>query len=128
MQTHALPIRVISRPKWVLLRHTGIQLADGRVAHNVPGRDEHISTFEEFAAGRPCRIDYELTPLEIMPTWQRIGQALVKPQQYAPGVNNCEVFVNRMLGRAPESPQLQGLALLAALALLIELASKKAID
>lgn len=127
MLMHALPVRVISRPKWVLLRHPGIQLSDGRVAHNMPGRDEHISTFEDFAAGWPCRIDYELAPSEIMPTSQRIAQALLQPQRYAPGANNCEVFVNRMLGRAPESPQMQALALLATLALLIGLASKRAI-
>lgn len=126
MLLHAVPVRVISRPKLAFLRHAGIQLSDGCVAHNIPSKDEHISTLEEFAAGCPCRIEYELTPSEIMPTWQRIAQAMLRPQRYSAGANNCEIFVNRMLGRAPESPQLQGLALLAALGLLIGFGSKKA--
>lgn len=126
MLLHAVPVRVISRRKSTLLRHAGIQLSDGRVVHNIPGQDEHISTLEQFAAGCPCRIEYELTPSEIMPTWQRIAQALLRPQRYSAGANNCEIFVNRMLGRAPESLQLQVLALLAAFALLIGFASKRA--
>ena len=46
------PGDIVSRPKGVV-RHVGVVVEDG-VLHNVPGRGEHVSSLESFAAGPFC--------------------------------------------------------------------------
>ena len=49
--TRYLPGDIVSRRKGMVM-HRGIALGDGRVLHNTPFRGEHISSEEEFSAGR----------------------------------------------------------------------------
>jgi hypothetical protein len=117
------PMAEISRPKG-LFRHTGVLLADGRVAHCAPARGEHISSVEEFAAGEDVSIDRELVPDEIQPVMHRIAEALRSPKAYDLLSNNCEMFVNRVFGRGPQSQQVTGAIVLMGVAAILGLASR----
>lgn len=112
-------IYVISRQKAGVLRHVGVLLPDGRVAHCLPGRGEHISSIEEFAAGRDVNIDRIVPQIEYSTTVQRVADAIRSPRPYDATTNNCEMFANRMTGQKAESPQLQGVAILLGLAALV---------
>lgn len=117
------PVALVSRPKLALLRHMGVMLPDGRVAHCTPERGEHVSTVEEFAAGQDVKIERIVMPEQQALTLQRIAATLATPRPYNPVTNNCETFANRSVGEKAESPQLLGIAILAGLALVTMLAS-----
>jgi len=51
MSMHLYPAAEVSRQKG-LFRHRGLLLSDGRVVHCAPNRGEHISSAEEFSAGK----------------------------------------------------------------------------
>ena len=118
---HALCI--VSRSKGVALNHVGIQLPDGRVAHCAPGRGEHVSSAEDFAKGQDVATIEVISQHLRAATLKRIAESMKAPQAYHPTTNNCEIFVNRMLGRNAVSPQLSAAVLIAAFAALIGLAA-----
>jgi len=118
-------ISVISRQKAGMLRHVGVLLPDGRVAHCSPDRGEHISTIEEFADGRDVKIDRAVPIVDHWPTVQRIVSAMQTPKAYDLVTNNCEIFANRVTGQKEESPQLQGAVILLAVFALLALAAAK---
>jgi hypothetical protein len=124
IQQHLHPVAEVSRQKG-LFRHRGILLADGRVMHCSPARGEHLSSAEEFAAGKDVTIDRALTQTEIAPTLRRLLEALASPQAYDAVENNCETFVNRMLGRRPESQTLHAVVAVAGVAALLGLAATR---
>ena len=99
-------LAVISRRKAGAFRHVGVLLPDGRVVHCAPGRGEHISTGEDFAAGQDVAIVRIVEQPECAATLQRIAAALRSPKPYDAATNNCEMFANRMIGQNPVSPQL----------------------
>ena len=49
------PGDILRRPKG-LHEHVGVAWFDGRVLHNSPRRGEHLSSVDEFAAGRAVRV------------------------------------------------------------------------
>ena len=118
------PSAEISRSKG-LFRHRGVLLADGRVARCAPGRGEHVSSVEAFAAGGDVRFDRELAPAEIAAAMLRLDEALRSPKVYDLISNNCETFVNRMMGREPSSQQVIGGAALIGLAVILALTTAK---
>lgn len=118
------PVAEISRPKGPL-RHRGLLLADGRVAHCSPARGEHISSAEDFAAGEDVIIDRQLADTNVVHAAQRIAEALRSPKAYDVVQNNCETFVNRVLGRKAESPQLQGIVILLGVAAFLGFAAAR---
>jgi hypothetical protein len=97
----------VSRKKLGILRHPGVLLPSGKVAHNTPRRGEHISTVEEFADGEDVIIDFVVPESERQAVLNRILTAVAAPQRYDLFQNNCEVYANRMLARQPISPQLR---------------------
>lgn len=117
------PPTLVSRRKLVVLRHVGLLLPSGLVAHCTPTRGEHVSTIEEFAAGQDVRIDREVPPEQHAPTLQRVARAIAAPRTYNLVTNNCEVFAKRLAGDRPESPQFLGVLLFGAVALLCITAS-----
>ena len=116
-------LSVISRLKAGAWKHVGILLPDGRVVHCAPGRGEHVSSIEEFAIGQDVTILEEIPRHLHDATLQRIIGSLRAPQVYHATTNNCEMFVNRMLGRSAVSAQLSGALLIASFAALIGLAA-----
>jgi len=112
------PLALISCSKLGVLRHVGILLPSGLVAHCARHRGEHISTVEEFASGQDVSIDVLLPSAETAAILWRIAEAMRALRAYDDFTNNCEMFVNRMLGGPPVSPQLRAVVILAGLGLL----------
>ena len=114
------PIRIIARAKRSLLgHHWGVQLPDGRVIHLTP-EGAFLVSLEEFAEGKTCRVVREADPNRYHQILWRVDAALRQPQQYRLADRNCETFANELLGDPPESPQVKGVALIAALAVAIK--------
>ena len=117
------PIRIIARTKRSLLGdHWGVQLSDGRVIHLTP-EGALLVSLEQFAEGKAWRVVREANPDHWHHIMWRVGDALRQPQHYRLIDRNCETFANELLGDAPESPQVQGVALIAFLALAIRVLS-----
>jgi lecithin:retinol acyltransferase len=112
-------VALISRPKLGFLRHLGVLLPDGRVAHCTPERGEHLSTVEEFAAGQDVRIERVIPIEQCLSTLQRIAQTMAKPSPYHLFTNNCETFANRSIGERAMGAQLAGFGVLIVLALIL---------
>lgn len=124
MLTHQSPMAVVSRPKAIFLRHVGVLLPNGYVAHCAPGRGEHVSTIEEFAAGYDVTIEKPLPPADHGPTLQRVSAAVHSARPYDLFNNNCEMFANRAIGQEPHSTQIQSaLIVLGVVALIVFAAS-----
>jgi len=66
MSMHLYPAAEVSRQKG-LFRHRGLLLSDGRVVHCAPNRGEHISSAEEFSAGKDVTIDRIVEAAEFGP-------------------------------------------------------------
>jgi hypothetical protein len=105
----------VSCKKGGLLRHVGILLPNGMVAHCSPKRGEHLSTVEEFADGHDVTIDELIETSQWELLLYRLNRFLAAPSAYHAVTNNCEVFVNRLLARQPTSPQVRGILLVLSL-------------
>ena len=101
------PMAVISCLKIGVFRHFGVLLPNGLVAHCAPHCGEHISSVEQFACGHDVTIERLLPPEQQAGTLRRIHEAVLAPKAYDPIANNCETFVNRVLGAPAISPQLR---------------------
>jgi hypothetical protein len=123
MQFSLEPIALISRPKLAVLRHVGVLLPDGRVAHCAPTRGEHVSGVEEFAAGEDVTIERTIASEQHSLTLQRIAAAMAAPGMYNLASNNCEMFANRVVGEKAQSPQLVAILVLAAVVAVIVVAA-----
>lgn len=97
---------LISAPKGIVT-HVGLSLGNGLVFHNNPENGEHISDLTRFHKGKPVRIDGELDQFDFHQALTNIASALKSPKAYHLTDNNCEQSLNRVLGRAASSPQLQ---------------------
>jgi hypothetical protein len=114
---------VVSCKKGGLLRHVGILLPNGMVAHCSPKHGEHLSTVEQFASGHDVTIDELIERSQWGSVLQRLNRILLAPSKYHAVTNNCEVFVNRALARQPTSPQAQGVLFVLSLLALVGFAS-----
>jgi hypothetical protein len=102
-------IAVITRPKLNGLgEHWGVWLPDKAVAHNTADQGEHIASFERFACGKPVRVVRMIPRHQAQQTMRRVMAEISKPSGYDQLKNNCETFVNRVTGEAPESRQVHG--------------------
>lgn len=111
------PIRILARPKRSLLgEHWGVQLPGGEVIHLTPEgvRLDHPEVFTE---GKQWWVVREADPRRTHQIMWRVSAALHQRERYHLTLRNCEVFANELLGDPPESPQVQGLAVLAAIVL-----------
>ena len=103
---------IVSRRKGLVM-HRGVVLRDGRVLHNTPFKGEHISTLDEFSAGRrvytqPVGAAARRRASGYEPHVQRRSYHLLR--------NNCEHTVHRAVHGSAKSPQLRGWVLGAGLA------------
>jgi len=103
--TRYLPGDIVSRRKGMVM-HRGIALGDGRVLHNTPFRGEHISSEEEFSAGRRLYV----TRMDRIARQRALLHAEMDAggRPYSLLANNCEHTVSRAIGTEVESPQLRG--------------------
>jgi len=95
---------IVARPKdsgWGY--HYGTRLPNGLVAHTMPGRGKHISTIQQFAAGKPVQMMYlDRTPAGNLLAAQRAVMDL--GGRYELFRDNCETDVNRVHFGIPKSP------------------------
>lgn len=107
------PVRIIARPKLSGFgEHWGVQLPDGRVAHlNQAG--EQIVSLAEFAQGLPVKEIRRASPEHYGQILWRAITSVRKPGRYHLLDWNCETYATWLMGEAPKSPQVQGLAALA---------------
>ena len=98
---------IISRPKAGALRHFGVLLPEGCVAHCSPSKGEHISTVSEFAAGNDVLIEKVVPVSEHNATLERIAASMHRGGAYDLLLNNCEIFANRITAQAAKSDQLR---------------------
>ncbi|WP_133703876.1 NC domain protein [Roseateles toxinivorans] len=122
MVTRQAPIRVIARAKLSGIGdHVGVQLPDGRVAHRTPEGNEVVS-LEEFAQGRKLRELRRASLGDYGAILQRVAESMQASANYRLGDNNCEHYASFLMGELPRSPQMQGLATLAAIGAVLVLA------
>ena len=98
------PGDIVVRRKGLFMHH-GIVLDDGRILHNTPRKGEHLSSEQEFRAGRRMRI----IRLEEQAQQRSLGAATEGAgRPYNLFTNNCEHCVSRAATGQARSPQLQG--------------------
>lgn len=102
--TVPMPGDVVARRKGPVM-HKGVVLPDGRVLHNTPGRGEHVSTLEEFGAGRTVHVVRRACARSRARAYQARPRA---DQRYNIFTNNCEHTTSRVVHGREESPQLRG--------------------
>lgn len=109
------PARIIARPKLSGFgEHWGVQLPDGTVAH-LTQAGEQIVSLAEFAQGRPVKEIRRAAPEHYGQIVWRATASVHNPGQYRLLDRNCETYATWLMGETPQSPQVQGVALLALL-------------
>lgn len=101
--------------------HWGVQLPDGSVIHLTPEGLFHV-VLEAFLEDKNFRVVRDADPARRSQIIWRVAQVLQQPPQYRVTNQNCEVFANWLLGDPPKSPQVKGMLLLGAIALVLHLA------
>jgi hypothetical protein len=99
-----MPGDVVARRKGLVM-HKGVVLADGRILHNTPGRGEHVSTLDEFAAGRSVHLVRRTSDRSRARAYRAQPRA---ESRYNLFTNNCEHTASRVAHGREESPQLRG--------------------
>lgn len=115
---------ILVRPGDILARdkglheHVGVAWFDGRVLHNSPRHGEHLSSWEEFAAGKPVRVRAQgaCDHGQLRTHGQAILQA---PRGYHVLRNNCEHTAHYVVDGRAHSPQLVRWALIGLLGALV---------
>ena len=97
------PGDIVARRKGPVM-HKGVVLADGRILHNRPWRGEHVSSEQEFRAGKRLRV----TAQDARTRRLAMSAAPDPARRYNLFTNNCEHTVNRATAGRATSPQLQG--------------------
>lgn len=93
------PGDIVARRKGLVM-HKGLVLRDGRILHNTPLRGEHISSEQEFGAGRRLSVQPAASPaIPHEPHLERRAYHLFR--------NNCEHTVHRVATGRAHSPQLK---------------------
>lgn len=121
---HSFPIRIVSRAKLSGFgEHWGVQLPNGNVAHLTSERGQKVVSFSEFAQGLPVKEIRRSPPHLYYQTLHRLDESIRNPRQYRLLGWNCENYANWLIGEKPESPQINGLAIVGAIALVVKLAA-----
>jgi len=96
----------IGRPKAEgLVQHVGIYFGDHRVFHHLPGKNAHISTLHEFAAGQEVTLSERKTDVDITRINDRAIESLRQAKPYHLTDFNCEDAANYVLHGRIGSPQ-----------------------
>jgi hypothetical protein len=96
----------IGRPKAEgLVQHVGIYLGVHGVFHHLPGKNAHISTLHEFAAGQEVTLAERKADLDLAQLNERAIESLRKAKPYHLTDFNCEDAANYVLHGRIGSPQ-----------------------
>ena len=103
------PGDIVRRRKGPVM-HVGVVVGEDRILHNLPGRGEHVVSFDEFARGRRVYVESQSPEAGLR------ARACGRTPMHAPErrgynllSNNCEHTVHRAVDGSPASPQFVGL-------------------
>ncbi len=115
--TLVCPGDILYRDKGVH-EHLGVAWFDGQVLHNSPRYGEHLSSWEEFAAGKPVRVcaSHGCDRARLLANAQAVLRA---PRGYHLLRNNCEHTAHYIVGGRARSPQLARWTLVGLLSALV---------
>lgn len=122
--TNICPGDLLLRPEALgLLQHVGVAIAPDRVLQNTRASGEHVTTLQGFSGGKPISVRRS----DVHPTivLARAEAVLANPQPYDPVLNNCEHTATRLLYGIARSPQLAFIVVLAVVALLVVMFSRR---
>jgi len=96
---------VLTRPKALgVLTHVGVAVAPNLVVQNTPEKGEHLTTLQEFSAGKMIAVHRTGANPSIVVA--RAQETLANPQKYHPIQNNCEHTATKIIQGIARSPQL----------------------
>jgi hypothetical protein len=99
-----MPGDVVARRKGPVM-HKGVVMPGGMILHNSPGRGEHLSTLEEFGAGKRVHLVRRACSTSRARAY---GAAPRRDRGYNLFTYNCEHTASRVAHGREESPQLRG--------------------
>jgi|ERR1019366_1452752 hypothetical protein len=109
---------IVTRPKhsrWG--DRYGTMLPNRLVAHTTPERGKHVSSFEEFCAGKPAKVHMlDRSVFDNLAATQRAVQDLGRP--YHAITDNCEQDVTRVHTGVPNSPSVVKWGIMVGIAIL----------
>jgi len=115
---------VLTRPKALgIATHFGVVIAPNAVLQNTPERGEHLTTVQDFSAGKPITV--HRTGVHPSIVVARAHNALANPQKYDLIQNNCEHTTTKIVQGIAKSSQIAFFLTLAVLGGAVFLASKK---
>lgn len=117
-----LPGDKLTRPKGVFT-HTGIYTGYDRVFHSTPERGPHISSLDEFAAGKLVTV-HPANDADRPAILARVRSELERQQQYDPVFNNCQHVSSRAEVGHATSEDLMAIALITTMLILAFLMSR----
>lgn len=105
---------ILTRPKALgIITHVGVAIAPDRILQNTPSKGEHLTTVQEFSAGKPIKVHrIGANPSIVVARAQTI---LANPQQYDVIQNNCEHTATKIVHGIARSPQVAFFGVLALL-------------
>lgn len=113
MNPYSSGMAVIARSKLSGLgEHWGVLLSNYQVAHCTHDRNAHVVPFDEFAQGRQIKVIREIPWSDQWAVNWRLQTELAASKPYNVVHYNCEIFANSVAGFKPESPQVNGWAIL----------------
>lgn len=107
---------LVTRPKvGGIVNHVGVVVGPDAVAHNTPGKGEHLSTLEEFAAGQPVTV--HPTGADQAGVLARACSVISRPKPYNPFWRNCQHTVSEISVGVAKSSVVVACCIIAALGL-----------
>ena len=98
------PAGTILEKGYILYRHVGVCVGDGRILQNTPFRGEEIVAQSDFINGE--RISFRNPkPIDIFSFSRRVSEIERNPRSYNLISNNCEHTISRALYGSAHSPQ-----------------------
>ncbi len=114
---------VLTRPKALIVTHVGVAVAPNLVLQNTPEKGEHLTTVQEFSAGKPVILHRTgANPATVVARAQAV---ISNPQKYDLIQNNCEHTVTKVIQGIAQSSQLAVFVMVALVGGVLLLASKK---
>jgi hypothetical protein len=104
---------------WSLLkRHYGVFAGNGWVLHNMPGRGEHFTSYDEFRTDREVFLEKRCSPQDLPEVMMMLQAKAGNPQAYDLIGHNCEHTAMEVTEQKSVSYQVNGWGTIGGIALL----------
>jgi hypothetical protein len=113
MNTKLKPGDMLHRSKGIV-QHAGVYIGNGMVFHNRPERGAEVTSYSDYAEGKTVKVTCTKRPsLEGLP--KRVQETIDTGPSYSVLSNNCEHSANYVISGRKISPQIQSVAICAAI-------------